>query len=466
MSLLITLGAINKNTGEYVSPKTANKNDEYICIDCKKDLIICKGDIRTHHFRHYTETIKCNYYNSPNETQIHKDAKMLMKMLLDKKVPITFIRSYKCCNKTDEFEIPEITETSTIEIEYRFDYNNGIKIADVAYIDNGELICIFEICNTHKTCNNNRPEPWFEIDAETLISISNDICVRIPCIRNCKCEDCNENERVAHEKAKITIYNKNKAVDIVYDWLKDGYLIDPFKPTNEDFVFGKIEKYVKRDCKNEMWDLVIYENWREKDENEDYFFDRYYIKLVYEHEYANFTKEEIDIAEDGCSRGINYIDIKWVLSQTIKPTRINCIAEVCEYTDSIYCIKCNADTPFYVKRTYKDYKVINGGCLECKYNANTEFADCFRCGENDLICVMETNVIKSICKSCDIYLYDKVLLQVPYSEKDAVKKYGAWFDTLSKKWWVKNNNKDIDSILSKWKKTVPDHYYLKSHHPY
>ena len=130
------------------------------------------------------------------------------------------------------------------------------------------------------------------------------------------------------------------------------------------------------------------------------------------------------------------------------------------------CFKCDADTPFYVKRTYKDYKVINMGCLDCKYNANTEFTECFRCGENTPICVMETNVIKSICKVCDIYLYDKILLQVPYSEKDEVKKYGAWFDTLSKKWCVKNNNKDIDIILSKWKKTIPDHYYLKTHHPY
>ena len=33
------------------------------------------------------------------------------------------------------------------------------------------------------------------------------------------------------------------------------------------------------------------------------------------------------------------------------------------------------------------------------------------------------------------------------------KKYGACFDNLWKKWYVKNNNKDINIILSKWKRT-------------
>ena len=39
----LSLGAINKFTGEYIYPKIANKNDEYICPGCNKDLIICQG---------------------------------------------------------------------------------------------------------------------------------------------------------------------------------------------------------------------------------------------------------------------------------------------------------------------------------------------------------------------------------------------------------------------------------------
>ena len=78
---------------------------------------------------------------------------------------------------------------------------------------------------------------------------------------------------------------------------------------------------------------------------------------------------------------------------------------------------------------------------------------------------METNKVSNlICKNCDIYLYDKTLLNVPYAEKDEVKKYGACFDNLCKKWYVKNNNKDINIILSKWKKQTPDQSNTK--HPY
>lgn len=454
MSSIITLGAINKNTGEYVCPKMANKKDEHICIDCKKDLILCKGEIRVYHFRHHTETIKCNYYNSPNETQIHKDAKMLMKMMLDKKIPISFIRNCSCCNKNDVFEIPEITETSSVKIEYRFDYN-GLKIADVAYIDNGELICIFEICNTHKTKCENRPEPWFEIDAETLLTIANDICVKIPCIRYKKCEEC-------IEKEKIYIENKSKAVNILYDWLKDGNELYPFiiKCTE----FGKIQKYIKSEytaLQNELYDLIIYEK------REDSYYESYYIQLVYEHKHTIFTKEDKEIAEN--RGGIYYIDINWVLSQIIIPNQIQYIAGVDSYVkdcDSIYCNNCDASIPFYVKRItpYMDYKVINMGCLSCNHNSNTEFANCFRCKENTDICIMETNIHKLICKNCDIYLFNKILLYVPFDEKDQVKMLGGRFDKLCKKWYIEHDNKKMEIILSKWKKTEPDQSNTK--HPY
>jgi len=85
----IPLGAINKKTGEYVYPKIANKNDEYYCPDCNKDLIICKGNIRVHHFRHKVDSINpCNHYSNPTESQIHKDAKLLLKSILEKNLKI------------------------------------------------------------------------------------------------------------------------------------------------------------------------------------------------------------------------------------------------------------------------------------------------------------------------------------------------------------------------------------------
>ena len=50
MSELIRLGAINKKTNQYTNPSHANKQDEFICIDCGNDVIIRQGKIRIHHF--------------------------------------------------------------------------------------------------------------------------------------------------------------------------------------------------------------------------------------------------------------------------------------------------------------------------------------------------------------------------------------------------------------------------------
>lgn len=227
MTHILSLGAINKLTGEYVYPKIANKKDEYICPECNKDLILCQGEIRVHHFRHKVDSINpCQHYSNPTETQIHKDAKILLKNLLERKIPISFIRNCCCCKENEEYEIPEITETSVIQLEYRFDYN-GIKIADVAYIDDNEILCIFEIYNTHKTCSENRPEPWFEINAETLIKIANDnnlSSLQIPCIRGEKCDECME-----RENANLKYYNIEKYVRIklgqkypIPDYLENG----------------------------------------------------------------------------------------------------------------------------------------------------------------------------------------------------------------------------------------------------
>ena len=206
MTHVLSLGAINKFTGEYVYPKIANKKDEYICPECNKDLILCQGNIKAHHFRHKVDSINpCHHYSNPTESQIHKDAKMLLKNLLERKIKISFIRNCCSCKKNEEYEIPEIIGQSVIEIEYRFECN-GVKIADVAYIEDEELLCIFEICNTHKTCSENRPEPWFEIDAENLIKMANNNALsslQIKCIRVENCDECIEREKKRLKQEKL-----------------------------------------------------------------------------------------------------------------------------------------------------------------------------------------------------------------------------------------------------------------------
>jgi hypothetical protein len=211
----ISLGAINKNTGEYVYPKIANKKDKYSCPDCHKDLIICQGKIRVHHFRHKVDSITpCHRYSHPSESQTHKDAKLLLKMVLERKIPISFIRNCCFCNSAKEYEIPCITNTSSIQLEYSFEYN-GKKSADVAYIDNGEIICIFEIYHSHKTKEENRPEPWFEMDALSLIQNMNDINIdsfKIQCIRCEKCDECME--KIRNENIKLQLIEQRKQQEL------------------------------------------------------------------------------------------------------------------------------------------------------------------------------------------------------------------------------------------------------------
>lgn len=463
---LLSLGAINKKTGKYICPKLANKKDEHICVECQRYLILCQGNIRIHHFRHHTDIVnQCNYYNSPTESQIHKDAKLLIKMLLDGKIPTSFIRNCACCNKKDEFEIPEITETSIIQIEYRFDYN-GVKIADVAYIDNNELVCIFEIYNTHKTDRKNRPEPWFEIDAQILLTMVNGNSnilhgIKIQCIRREKCDNCMEKEKRRAEIEKEKAENKNKAVNILYDWLKDGQEIVPFTPLNISNGFGKIVK-----TEGEIYDLIIYSEYN-YDDNEYCGCIDYYIQLTYTHNHYNFTKEEKDSAESRIA--IYYIDVNWVLSQTETPKRIDYLAGLDKFVDDyeVYCSKCNGDIPLWVKRINPttDFIIINVGC-ECGHNANTEYADCIRCGENNTpLCVMQTNIYPLLCKNCDIETYSMVLFDVPYSEKDEIKKYGAFFDKLYKKWFVPKYNKNIETIRARWKEWKPTSWYRSVSHP-
>lgn len=94
----ISLGAINKHTGKYVYPKIANKEDEYICPECNKDVILYQDEIINNYFHHKLDTNNsCHYYSSPNNTQIYTDVNMLMKTLLENKNSINIVRECASC---------------------------------------------------------------------------------------------------------------------------------------------------------------------------------------------------------------------------------------------------------------------------------------------------------------------------------------------------------------------------------
>lgn len=199
------MGAINKNTNNYEYPRIANKSNKYKCPCCEKDVIFRNGKIKQPHFAHYKSESPCHYYDRPNETQIHKDAKLLMKSLLDGKKNICILRNcdqINCnCNNNVRYCISndDYSENTNAVIEHRFNYNNSIRSADVALVENDAIKFIFEICYKNKTKEENRPEPWFEINAEDLInkinsskSVDEDDNINIECIRNYRCDKCIE----------------------------------------------------------------------------------------------------------------------------------------------------------------------------------------------------------------------------------------------------------------------------------
>ena len=221
MSNHFSMGAINKTTNNYEYPKIANKINKYKCPFCEKDVIFRNGKIKQPHFAHYKSDNPCSYYEKPNETQIHKDAKLLMKTLLDNKRLINIYRKcYYCYEDPEDFlniRDEEYTDGVNAVIEYKFNYNNSKKSADVALLKNKELKYIFEICYKHKTEEENRPEPWFEINAETLINetnsgknINEEGELEIECIREYKCDCCKGKEEYERKRHIDFLEKKQK----------------------------------------------------------------------------------------------------------------------------------------------------------------------------------------------------------------------------------------------------------------
>ena len=97
------LGAVKKISKEYVSPWDAVKEEEYLCPDCNNDVTFCKGTVVKPYFRHKNDGVsKCSRYDSPSESQIHKDAKVILQKMLEKRIPIICQRACLRCSVQEE----------------------------------------------------------------------------------------------------------------------------------------------------------------------------------------------------------------------------------------------------------------------------------------------------------------------------------------------------------------------------
>ena len=106
----LSLGALHIITNKYSLPTLALKTEKYKCVECGKNVILKKGHIKRAHFAHYAQTNTCNYYDHPNEAQIHKDAKLLMVKLLTEKALLQFCWDCDYC-KDNPNSYPIIEKT-------------------------------------------------------------------------------------------------------------------------------------------------------------------------------------------------------------------------------------------------------------------------------------------------------------------------------------------------------------------
>jgi len=150
-------------------------------------------------------------------------------MLLDKKTNMSFCR--KCCyceyiNSVDYICGINYNDKTNAVIEHRFQFNHSNRSADVALVDeDGNIIYIFEICYKNKTKEENRPEPWFEIDAESFIKNINENEEKeteIVCKRDFKCARCISTEREAKLLVRKQIRIKKEAQLLVQEQINMG----------------------------------------------------------------------------------------------------------------------------------------------------------------------------------------------------------------------------------------------------
>jgi len=230
----IPMGAFDKLTNVFVLVSKAQKHVFYACPECKQDVFLRGGDKRTKHFCHRAG--ECNYFDRcPGESEIHKEAKRIMRFILEQKWNIVFHRDCLCCDAGTAYEMEEYdSATCKVESEYRFLVGGNQKIADIAYLKNGERVAVIEIFHTHPTREKDRDGMWFEIHAEKLVMDVNQLaaqnihkiqieCVRYPGV----CENCRrtkedfitEDQRlyqIAFLDSKMTEYRQCLRADNLY----------------------------------------------------------------------------------------------------------------------------------------------------------------------------------------------------------------------------------------------------------
>ena len=384
----LQLGAIETETNQYVTPTEASKGKNYTCIECDKKVIIRKGTIRKAHFAHYAQTNICSYYDHPNESQIHKDAKMLMAKLLTDKKNIQFVWNcdYPKCHNTPsntyEFqEMPSIIykEGDEVIMEYRSKDNKWV--ADIAIVNKGDVRYIIEIKNTHATTTA-RPEPWYEVDANEIIQQINELNSEHP------------------DEPEIDEYKLQE------DYI---YYISCQRTDIVRYCYGSF-------CDRESWVDRLPGYDKELLINNCILCKTSEYEPVFDGGTGHFTNGRIRVCRD-C-----------LFDDTTK-----------KRLRKLYAPPCYG-------RCFNQHE---GGYNQMKCPDNCKLIGCSKCSVKYPEWII--HIGNGVCIQCDISRMYITFLDVPYSRKDDAKALGAKWDPVKRKWFIHSDAKNKAIVLSKFK---------------
>ena len=155
--------AIDKISGQYVTPLKAARKTDYRCPACSLDVRLKRGEVNRAHFAHNKNQAPCDYYDPATP---HDAARDLLAGLLQNNGTLYITAPIH----TTTILIIRKTDQAAIITEYVFAHNGGQRRADIAYLETGQIKYIFEVCYTHKTHADDRPEPWFEFSAADIMA--------------------------------------------------------------------------------------------------------------------------------------------------------------------------------------------------------------------------------------------------------------------------------------------------------
>ena len=218
----LPLGATDTRTGYLLFPNVAEKRGEYACPECRHRVLLCRGEKVMAYFRHEISNeakAECKHYSHPSESTIHRNAKeQLSQVLADvlrKGTPLTIYRECDKCNKMEDVQEITMAPTTTIHQEYVFTFRGDKKRGDVVCMDGLNMRYVFEIWNSNRTQEGDRPEPWFDLYADRILMKVAEHALtkeplRLPCNRKHLCKACDNEGRVGLRWMNLEMYVRIK----------------------------------------------------------------------------------------------------------------------------------------------------------------------------------------------------------------------------------------------------------------